>query len=66
LPELAAVGICVWKGKVRMIEEIKEPCADGELCALPFRYPKGLLQVEISVEVAWATKLIAPLSSEII
>jgi len=28
LPELAAVSICVRKGKVRMIEEVKEPCSN--------------------------------------
>src|SRR6202020_3102717 len=50
LTELAAVHVGVREGKVRMIEEIKEPCANGELSALPPRYRKGLLHVEIGVE----------------
>ncbi len=39
---------------------------DGELSALPFRYRKSLLHTEVSVEVAWSTKLVTALGSEII
>ena len=66
LSEPCAVNICVWKGKVRMVEEIKEPCADGELCALPPRYGKCLFKVKVSIEVTWASKLIPALGSEVI
>ena len=65
-PNPGAVDIGVGKSKVRMVEQIKEPCADGKLCALPFRYRERLLHVEVRVEVTWATKLIAALGSEII
>ncbi len=66
LSELVAVQVGVREGKVRMIEEIKEPCANGELSTLPLRYRKGLLHVEVGVEVTWAAKLIATLGPEII
>src|ERR1700733_6583531 len=66
LTELVAVHVGVREGKVRMIEDIKEPCANGELSGLPPRYCKGLLHVEVSVEVTGAAKLIAALVSEII
>ena len=49
-----------------MIEEIKESCANGELCALPLRYPKSLLYAEVSVEVTWATKLVTDLGPEVV
>ena len=58
LSELAAVDVGVWEGKVRMIEEIKEPRANREPSSLPSRYREGLFYVEISVEVTWATKLV--------
>ena len=66
LAELAAIHVGVREGKVRMIEEIKEPCANGELSSLPPRYREGLLHIEVSVEVAWAAKLITALGPEII
>src|ERR1700734_131507 len=66
LTELVAVHVGVREGKVRMIEEIKEPCANGEMSTLPLRYRKGLLHVEVSVEVTWTAKLIAALDPEII
>jgi len=66
LTELVAVHVRVREGKVRMIEEIKEPCTNGELSALPSRYGKGLFHVEVSVEVTWATKLVTALGAEII
>src|SRR5580692_6679083 len=66
LTELAAVHVGIREGKVRMIEEIKEPCANGELSALPPRYREGLLHIEVGVEVARAAKLIAALGPEII
>ena len=58
LSELVAVHVGVREREVRMIEEIKEPCANGEVSALPSRNGKGLFYVEISVEVTWATKLV--------
>jgi hypothetical protein len=66
LSELAAVGVRVRKGKVRMIEEVKESCSNRELRALPFGYVRGFLHVEVGVEVTGATKLIATLGVKII
>src|ERR1700722_17803707 len=66
LTELIAIHVGVREGKVRMIEKIKEPCANGELSALPPWYREGLLHVEVGVEVTRAAKLIAALGPEII
>jgi hypothetical protein len=49
-----------------MIEQIKEPCANGQLSSLPFRYRKGLLHIEVGVEVSRATKLVTALGRETI
>ena len=66
LSELVAVDVCVWEGKVRMIEEIKEPRANRESSTLPSWYHEGLFHVEVSVKVTWATKLVTALASKII
>ena len=66
LSELATVSIGIREGEVRMIEQIKEPRANGKLSAFPLRYGEPLFKVEISVEITWATKLIPPLGSEVI
>jgi hypothetical protein len=41
LSELAAVCICVWESKVRVIEEVEEPCAYGELAFSHFGIAKA-------------------------
>ena len=66
LSELVAVHVGVREGKVRMIEEIKEPGANGDVSTLPSRNGKGLFHVEVSVEVTWATKLVTALGAKII
>ena len=48
-----------------MIKQVKEHRANGELSTLPLRYRKGLLHIEVSVEVPWPTKLVTTLGPEI-
>ena len=66
LSELAAVYVRVWESKVRVIEEVEEPCTYGELGLLPLWHGEGLLHIEVRVEVTRATKLISALSAEIV
>jgi hypothetical protein len=66
LSKLIAVHICVWEGKVRVIEKIKESRTYRELRLLPLRHSEGLLYIEVRVEVTRTPKLVTALGSEII
>jgi len=64
LSELIAVYVCVWESKVRVIEEVEEPCSDRELGLLPLRHSEGILYIEVRVEVTRTTKLVPALGAD--
>ena len=55
------LDLIVWKSKIRVVEEIEELKANPQCGPLPTRHFCILHDAEIVVEIAWASKAVAPL-----